>query len=101
MNNDSASSLESVLLGTALCLVNIFLGWLVARYSFRKKFEKAIGLVIGSMAVRLFLSGAMVWFVLAEECVEPLGFVLSFAVGSFIFLFVEVLYFHFQSDKLR
>lgn len=90
----------SVGLAQAICLINVLLGCLIARLTFDRKFEKFIGIVIGSMAVRLILSAIVVWFCISVVKVHNVGFSISFCIGSFVFLFVEILYFHSIADSL-
>lgn len=90
------SGIFSALIGLMLCAINVFAGWLIAHYSFKRKFEKAIGIVIGSMVARMAIMLAIAAYVIAAAQIDILAFSLAFGVGNFILLFVEILYFHFK-----
>ena len=90
------SGIFSALIGLMLCAINVSAGWLIAHYSFKRKFEKAIGIVIGSMVARMAIMLAIAAYVIAAAQIDILAFSLAFGVGNFILLFVEILYFHFK-----
>lgn len=89
----------SVGLAQAICIVNVLLGCLIARLTFHRKFEKFVGIVIGSMAARLIMAAIIVWVCISILKVNNVGFSISFCIGTFIFLFVEILYFHSLADS--
>jgi preprotein translocase subunit SecD len=89
----------SVGLAQVICIINVLLGCLIARLTFHKKFEKFVGIIIGSMAARLVASAIVVWFCISVVKVHNIGFSISFCIGTFIFLFVEIFYFHTLADS--
>ena len=95
----STSLWLSVGLAQAICIVNVLLGCLIARLTFHRKFEKFVGIVIGSMGARLIISAIIVWFCISVVRVNNVGFSISFCIGTFVFLFVEILYFHALGDS--
>lgn len=90
------SGIYSVLIGLLLCAINVLAGWVIAHYSFKRKFEKAIGIVMGSMVARMVIILGIAAYIIAAVPIDILAFSLAFGVGNFIFLFVEILYFHFK-----
>jgi len=90
------SAFFSALIGIGLCAANVIIGVLIARYSFKKKFRKALSIVIGSMVARMALSLGTAGALIALAPIDVLAFSLAFGVGNFIFLFVEIIYFHIK-----
>lgn len=90
------SAFFSALIGIALCGANVIIGVLIARYSFKKKFRKALSIVIGSMVARMAISLGIAGTLIAVAPIDVLAFSLAFGVGNFIFLFVEIVYFHLK-----
>jgi len=72
--SDSPSDLYAIILAQVVCFINALGGYLIARKAFMKPFEKFVSIVLGS---------------------------LSLAIGVFIYLFVEIMYFHVLSDKIK
>lgn len=84
----------SALIGIILCVTNVTIGVLIAQYSFKKKFRKALSIVMGSMVARMAVSLAAAGAIIALAPINVLAFSLAFGVGNFILLFVEIIYFH-------
>lgn len=89
----------SVGISQAICLLNVLAGLSIARKTFHKRFEKFIGIVIGSMIVRIVISAILVWACISVLHVHILSFAISFCIGTFIYLFVEIFYFHTLADS--
>lgn len=89
----------SVGISQAICLLNVLAGLSIARKTFHKRFEKFIGIVIGSMIVRIVITAILVWACISILHVHILSFAISFCIGTFIFLFVEIFYFHKLADS--
>ena len=95
----STSLWMSVGISQAICLLNVLAGLSIARKTFHKRFERFIGIVIGSMIVRIVISAILVWLCISILHVHVLSFAISFCIGTFIFLFVEIFYFHKLADS--
>jgi predicted permease len=91
----------SAILAQIVCFLNAVGGYLIARYAFRKPFEKFVSIVLGSMFVRIMAVGLISWVALTMYNVESLSYSLSLAFGVFIYLFIEVFYFHALADKRK
>jgi len=66
-----------------------------------KKFEKFISIVLGSMFLRIMAVGIFSWWALTQYGVSALSYSISLAFGVFIYLFIEIFYFHFLSEKIK
>ena len=99
--SDSPSDLYAIILAQVVCFLNAFGGYLIARKAFTKPFEKFVSIVLGSMSLRIMLVGAISWIALSMMNVPQLAYSLSLAIGVFIYLFAEIMYFHVLSDKIK
>ncbi|MCE2756038.1 MAG: hypothetical protein LW818_08645 [Ignavibacteriae bacterium] len=99
--SDSPSDLYAIILAQVVCLINALGGYLIARKAFMKSFEKFVSIVLGSMSLRIMLVGAFSWWALSMMNMPQLAYSLSLAIGVFIYLFVEIIYFHALSDKIK
>jgi predicted permease len=99
--SDSPSDLYAIILAQVVCFINALSGYLIARKAFTKPFEKFVSIVLGSMSFRIMLVGAISWWALAMLNVPQLAYSLSLAVGVFVYLFAEIMYFHVLSDKIK
>lgn len=89
----------SAAIAVVLCVVNVVVGYAVARYAFSKEWEAFVGLVVGGMAGRVALVGVGVWYCVSVLGVHLLSFSMTLGIGSFIFIFAEIIYFHILSGK--
>ncbi len=95
-----SSAWYSAVFAVVLCLVNVFVGYFVARFAIVKPWESFVGLVLGGMVARVAILGALVWYFVTQIGVHTLSFTMTLGVGSFLFIFVEIIYFHHVSDKI-
>jgi predicted permease len=99
--SDSPSDLYAIILAQVVCFINALGGYLIARKAFMKPFEKFVSIVLGSMSLRIMLVGAFSWWALSMMNMPQLAYSLSLAIGVFVYLFVEIMYFHVLSDKIK
>lgn len=99
--SDSPSDLYAIILAQVVCFINALGGYLIARKAYMKPFEKFVSIVLGSMSLRIMVVGAFSWWALLIVHIPQLAYVLSLAIGVFIYLFVEIMYFHVLSDKIK
>lgn len=99
--SDSPSDLYAIILAQVVCFINALSGYLIARKAYTKPFEKFVSIVLGSMSFRIMLVGAFSWIALSMMNVPQLAYSLSLAIGVFIYLFAEIMYFHVLSDKIK
>jgi len=99
--SDSPSDLYAIILAQVVCFINAFGGYLIARKAFMKPFEKFVSIVLGSMSLRIMLVGAISWLALTTMNMPQLAYSLSLAIGVFVYLFAEIMYFHVLSDKIK
>jgi len=99
--SDSPSNLYAIILAQVVCFVNAFSGYVIARRAYQKPFEKFVSIVLGSMSFRIMIVGALSWWFLAIMGMPQLAYSLSLAIGVFVYLFAEIIYFHVLSDKIR
>lgn len=84
-----------------ICALNTLVGYLVARTAFKKKMSTFVGIVIGSMIVRVAVLIATVFVFIAVLNFHRLAFSLAFVISSFVFLMVEIIVLHktYESSK--
>lgn len=99
--SDSPSDLYAIILAQVVCFINALGGYLIARKAFMKPFEKFVSIVLGSMSLRIMLVGAISWLALTMMNMPQLAYSLSLAIGVFVYLFAEIMYFHVLSDKIK
>mgnify|MGYP003338584979 FL=1 len=99
--SDSHSNLYAIILAQVVCFVNAFSGYVIARRAYQKPFEKFVSIVLGSMSLRIMIVGGISWWCLAIMGLPQLAYSLSLAIGVFVYLFVEIIYFHVLSDRIR
>lgn len=99
--SDSPSDLYAIILAQVVCFINALGGYLIARKAYMKPFEKFVSIVLGSMSLRIMLVGAFSWWALSMMNMPQLAYSLSLAIGVFIYLFLEIMYFHVLSDKIK
>ena len=95
--SDSPSDLYAIILAQVVCFINALGGYLIARKAYMKPFEKFVSIVLGSMSLRIMVVGAFSWWALLIVHMPQL----SLAIGVFIYLFMEIMYFHVLSDKIK
>ncbi len=99
--SDSPSNLYAIILAQVVCFVNAFSGYVIARRAYQKPFEKFVSIVLGSMSFRIMIVGAVSWWCLSILGMPQLAYSLSLAIGVFVYLFAEIVYFHVLSDKIK
>lgn len=95
-----SSAWLSAAVAAAFCLVNVLIGYSISRYAISKPWETFAGLIVGGMGGRVALLGAIIWYFLTKVGVHTLGFTMTLGIGSFIFIFAEIIYFHQLSGKV-
>jgi hypothetical protein len=99
--DNNPSDFYSAVLAQILCFLNAALGYIISVYAYGKKFEKFISIVMGSMFLRIMAIGVFSWWALTQYGVAALSYSISLAFGVFIYLFIEIFYFHFVSEKIK
>jgi len=99
--SDSPSNLYAIILAQVVCFVNAFSGYVIARRAYQKPFEKFVSIVLGSMSFRIMIVGAVSWWSLSILGMPQLAYSLSLAIGVFVYLFAEIIYFHVLSDQIK
>lgn len=77
-----------------ICLVNTLVGYVVAKKAFGKDLNVFLGLVFGSLGVRMIMVIAAAWYCLSVVEMHQVGFSLTFAIVCFVMLMGEILFFH-------
>lgn len=95
-----SSAWLSAAVAAAFCLVNVLIGYSIARHAISKPWETFAGLIIGGMGGRVALLGAAVWYFMTKIGVHTLGFTMTLGIGSFFLIFVEIIYFHHLAGKI-
>lgn len=99
MDLQSSAWLSSAI-ALVLCVVNVVIGYVIARRAISKPWETFVGMILGGMAGRVALLGAAVWYFVTRVGVHTLGFTMTIGIGSFVFIFAEIIYFHILSGKV-
>lgn len=82
----------SFVYGIALSLLNVIAGFRTAKYAFKHDVKKSISIVLGGMAIRIFVSLAIMAAIYAFVDIDRLPFTLTFVVSYFVFLMYEIFY---------
>ena len=84
--------LISVLLGSAISIINVFIGYGLIVYSFDKPNRIFFKAVLGGLALRIFLIGLSIFILIKFFHINMYGLVISLFFYYFLFLILEVLY---------
>ncbi|MGH9010626.1 MAG: hypothetical protein ACRDYF_12380 [Acidimicrobiia bacterium] len=79
------------LIGTALGLLNLGVGYLVMRRALRQGMKQALMTVVGGMIARLLVVAGLMILFQRTEAADPTAFALTFFVFFFVYLGLEVL----------
>jgi hypothetical protein len=86
--------IQGVIAGVVLSVVNVVLGYIVIRYSLNKSYTTFIQIVLGGIAVRLFVMVGLLLISVGLLKFHSISLVGSLFVMYIIFLTIEVLYIH-------
>jgi hypothetical protein len=86
--------IQGVIAGVVLSVVNVVLGYIVIRYSLNKSYTTFIQIVLGGIAVRLFVMVGLLLISVGLLKFHSISLVGSLFVMYIIFLKIEVLYIH-------
>lgn len=86
--------IEGVAAGVALSVVNVLLGYTVIQFSLNKSYTTFIQIVLGGIAVRLFVMVGLLLICVGLLKFHSISLVGSLFVMYAIFLTIEVLYIH-------
>ena len=82
---------RGALIGAALGLVNLGIGYAVTRRSLRHGMKSAMATLAGGFLARLFVVVALMLLFRRTDSVDPAAFALTFLVFFFVYLGVEML----------
>jgi hypothetical protein len=83
--------LRGTLVGAALGLVNLAVGYLVMRWTLRRGMKTALRTLAGGMVARVLVVAGLMVFFQRTGAADPAAFALTFLVFFFVYLGVEVL----------
>ena len=84
--------LISVLFGSAISLINVFVGYGLIIYSFDKPNRIFFKAVLGGLALRIILIGLSIFILIKFFDINMYGLVISLFFYYFLFLILEVLF---------
>ena len=86
--------MEGVTAGVLLSVVNVLLGYVVIQFSLNRSYTTFIQIVLGGIAVRLFVMVGLLLVCVGLLKFHPVSVVGSLFIMYVIFLTIEVLYIH-------
>jgi ABC-type tungstate transport system substrate-binding protein len=98
---DPNGPLVAVLAAIALCVVNTAVGYVVAKKAFEKELNTFLGMVFGSLAIRLVVVIAFVYVLISQVGLHQLAFSLTFVIVGFLLIMGEILFFHTSYEKKK
>jgi len=90
----SEQVMQGVLAGVGLSVVNILMGFAVIQFTLGRSYTTFIQIVLGGIAVRLFVMVGLLLFFVGLLKFHPVSLVGSLFVMYVIFLTLEVIYIH-------
>jgi hypothetical protein len=81
--------------------VNTAVGYVVAKKAFDRELNTFLGMVFGSLAVRLVIVVAVVYVLIGRVGLHQLAFSLTFVIVGFLLIMGEVLFFHTSYEKKK
>lgn len=91
----------SILVAIAICAVNTAAGYAISKWAFGKELNTFLGIVFGSFGVRAIVVIALVWLCISVLKFHQVAFSITFAMSSFIFLMLEIFFFHQSFEKAK
>ncbi len=100
---DVNGPLAAIVTALGICVVNTALGYIVSRIAFGKELNIFLALVFGSLGIRAIAVMVAAWFCLSVISMHQVAFSLTFAIGCFVLLLGEILFFHrsYETAKRR
>jgi ABC-type tungstate transport system substrate-binding protein len=98
---DPNGPLVAVAAAITLCTVNTAVGYVVARKAFNRELNTFLGMVFGSLAVRLVVVIALVYVLISRIGLHQLAFSLTFVIVGFLLIMGEILFFHTSYEKKK
>ncbi|MCU0329788.1 MAG: hypothetical protein MUC47_02290 [Candidatus Kapabacteria bacterium] len=98
---DPNGPLVAVAAAITLCAVNTAVGYVVAKKAFDRELNTFLGMVFGSLAVRLVIVVAVVYVLIGRVGLHQLAFSLTFVIVGFLLIMGEVLFFHTSYEKKK
>jgi len=96
---DLTGPVVATIAALAICVLNAYLGYVIAKSVFGKDLKVFLGVVFGSMGGRLCLSLVLMWVCLGPLDMHQVAFAVTFAIGSFLAVMGEALFFHYWHDR--
>ena len=91
----------SIFSGFMLSVINTAVAITVIKKAIKKDNKTFNKLIFGSMVVRYFFIGFLVWFNLQILKLDALGFSLTFLSTTFVLIIMEILYLNKQSKFIN
>jgi Ca2+/H+ antiporter len=92
---------RGTVIGAALGLVNLLVGWLVTRHALRHGMKSAMTTLAGGFLARLFVVVVLILLFRRTGAADPTAFALTFLVFFFAYLGVEVVLVERTLDRTR
>ena len=93
--------LRGTVVGAALGIVNLVVGYLLTRQSLRHGMKSAMGTLVGGFIARLFVLVVLIVAFQRTGAADPTAFGLTFLIFFFAYLGVEVLLVERSLDRAR
>jgi hypothetical protein len=98
---DPTGPVVATITALSICVLNAAAGYYIAKAAFGKDLKVFLAVVFGSMGGRLLLAVALMWVFLGVVGMHQVAFAVTFAIGSFLSVMGEALFFHFWQDRYR
>jgi len=85
---------KAILIALSLTLFNAISSYFVYKIALKKDWKSFNKLIFGSMAVRYFLTAALVWLSVVYLELDKLAFAMTFLCSTFFLLIGEILMIH-------
>jgi zinc transporter ZupT len=93
--------MRGTVIGAALGVVNLLVGYLVTRHSLRHGMRSAMGTLVGGFLARLLVLAVLIVFFQRTGTADPTAFALTFLVFFFVYLGLEMLLVERTSGRAR
>lgn len=95
-----SQEVSGVLYAVVLAVLYTAAGYWSVNFASKKEFSLFVGIIFGTMVVRLVTAIAIIWFLMAILGIHQLAFSLTFLIVYFILLMVEILHINKRYNTL-
>lgn len=95
-----SQEISGVLYALVLAVLYAVAGYWSVNFASKKEFSLFVGIIFGTMVVRLVVAIVIIWFLMAILGVHQLSFSLTFLISYFIFLMIEILHINKRYTRL-